>query len=97
MRGDFISIEGGEIIMRFTTDAAAFAFANDPDPSHGARPPVTDKAQWLRDVFYALTAEDEAGESHITRALDKAMHEAWQQGSTALDHDAGGVGGNDGR
>lgn len=86
MAGELIALEGTEIVMRFSADAAAFAFANDPDPA--ARPPVSDKAQWLRDVFHAMTAEDEAGESLITRALDKAMREAWQQGSLGLDHDA---------
>jgi hypothetical protein len=73
--------------MRFSADAAAFAFENDPDPAYGQRPPVSDKSQWLRDVFNALTAEDESGNSLLTKALDDAMHEAWQQGSLGLDHD----------
>jgi hypothetical protein len=93
MAGELIALEGDEIVMRFTADAAAFAFVNDPDPAYGPRPPVTDKTRWLRDVFAALTEEDEAGESLITRALDKAMHEAWQDGALGLDHNARGVGG----
>lgn len=80
-------IEGDAIVIRFTADACAFAFANDPQ-AREPRPPVVDKQQFLRDTLSELTAEREDGSTPLTDMLDRAMVKAMENGSDALDHDA---------
>jgi hypothetical protein len=78
-----LTLEGDCIVMRFTADAAACAYANDPHFPE-PRPPVIDKQQFLRDVFGALTKEREDGSTHLTDALDWATTEAVEQGSEGI-------------
>jgi hypothetical protein len=42
---------------------------------------ITDETGWAEDVRKALTHEDEAGESMLTRLLDKAFEKVLQRGS----------------
>lgn len=80
-------IEGDAIVIRFTADAAAFAFEHDPQ-AQSPQPPVTDKAAFLRDVLDCLTSEREDGATLLTDALDRAMRKAAEQGSEGIDYDA---------
>jgi hypothetical protein len=78
-----LTLEGDCIVMRFTADAAAFSYANDPrfpEP----RPPVIDKQLFLRDVFGSLTKEREDGSTRLTDALDWATTDAMEQGSEGI-------------
>lgn len=80
-------IEGDAIVLRFSADALAFAFANDPQ-AHEPRPAVIDKRAFLRDVLGELTREKEDGSNPLTDVLDKAAVAAWEQGSEGLDFDS---------
>lgn len=75
--------EDDAIVLRLTADAAASSFTNDPK-AQTTRPAVTDKQQFLRDVFSALTSEREDGSTRLTDVLDWAEREAWEQGSLGL-------------
>ncbi len=83
-------IEGDALVIRFTADACAFAFANDPQ-ANDPRPLVVDKRQFLRDTLSEVTAEREDGQTPLTDMLDRAMVKAMENGSDALDYDAAGV------
>lgn len=86
-------IEGDALVIRFTADACAFAFANDPQ-ANDPRPLVVDKRQFLRDTLSEVTAEREDGQTPLTDMLDRAMVKAMENGSDALDYDAAGVKGD---
>ena len=85
-----LAIEDDAIVLRLTADAAASSFANDPK-AQTERPAVTDKQQFLRDVFNALASEREDGSTRLTDVLDWAEREAWEQGSLGLAAQKGGV------
>jgi hypothetical protein len=49
---------------------------------------VSDAARLAKDVRYALLAEDEVGNTPISKMLDAAIADAAEQGSEGIDFDA---------
>lgn len=81
-------IEGDELVIRIGIDTLAFA----GEQENGTEGPVIgnskvlDVREWAKDVRIEIENEDEAGNSLLTRMLDKAMSNARDNGSTALSY-----------
>jgi hypothetical protein len=93
MSQGLVSLEGGEIVIRLTADANAFAWQTGmwADGRSGypqeTPPTVTDKAAFLRAVYAELTKEEENGDTPVHRMLDQALRDVFEQGCEGVDWD----------
>jgi len=79
-----VSIEDSQIVIRMGIDVNSFcALAKHGGPlAENLR--INDPLQFAEDTISELIREDEIGASILTDALDKAIEEACNQGSTAI-------------
>lgn len=83
MEGLTIRVENGDLVIRI--DAKTLAFAAIHLPQHDGQPlEVDDEDKLVRDVIGQLGKEDDDGSTVVTTMLDRAIIDAWEDGSDAF-------------
>ncbi|MBE3065158.1 MAG: hypothetical protein IMZ69_09100 [Spirochaetes bacterium] len=84
-----VGIARGELVIRigietlaFCTDECSEFYNSEKDRSDVK---VTDPDEWAKDVVRELEREEEDGSSPLTDLLERAMSDAVDQGSTAVE------------
>lgn len=80
------AIHDDEIVIRIGIGVLARAAENHPDFWEPDQPPkieIIDEREFAVDVANELSREDEIGASAISRMIDQAIVDAYENGSTA--------------
>lgn len=79
-----VAVENDEVVIRMGINRF------DGHAAHPTLPALvfTDRDQWIKDVIYELERDDETGGTPLIYCLDRAMHEALEQGSTGVAEDS---------
>ena len=86
-----VRIVKGSLVIRLSSRVLAFATENHPEfwdaENDKNRVKVTDREQWTEAVRDALLVEEEEedGSTFLTRALDKAIAHAVEQGEEGIE------------
>jgi hypothetical protein len=82
------SIEDGELFIRIGIETLAWSLEHHPDLLNDLCEPrykVTGHEEFSRDVLRELEREEEDGTTIVHLLLDRAMNEALEQGSCAIE------------
>lgn len=79
-----VEIEDDQIVLRIGVSTNAFCALRKNGGSLPENVRIKNENQFAKDVIDSLNHENEIGETLITKVLDTAIEDAYQNGSTAM-------------